>query len=253
MKTTQHPHIIKLCLILTIILGVTPACRDSFNECLSGPGQTTTKRIGLYPFKNVKLRDNIGLTLVNGSVYEMEVTAGKNIIPMLGIEIINQTLNLRNNSTCPLLKDPWKTIEVRLTVPELDTIFVENHGDINSMLPFETDDLVIRISDSPSNINLEVKTDYVRVENLTGTGDIALKGFSEVADCYHAGYGTIDFRYLVCQEVNINSTSVNHCYIRAGEDYLFAVVSGEGNIYYHNDPIRLDLKLEGQGRLIKVP
>ena len=253
MQRKKLLHTVCLYLVIITLASIAPACRDSFNECLSGPGETISQRIGLYPFRNVKVRDNIGLTLVNGPVCEMEVTAGKNIIPMLGIEIINGTLNLRNNSTCPLLKDPWKTIEVKLTVPDLDTIFIENHGEINSNLPFETDDLVVRISESPSNINLEVKTGYLRVENLTGTGDIAVSGFAEIADCYHAGYGTIDFRHLVCDEVNINTASVNHSYIRAGDDYLFAVVSGEGNIYYHNDPRRLDLKLEGPGRLIRVP
>lgn len=240
-------------MVFFTLLTVVPSCRDSFNECLSGPGETISQRIGLNPFRNVKVRDNIGLTLANGPVHEMEVTAGKNIIPMLGIEIINGTLNLRNNSTCPLLKDPWKTILVKLTVPYLDTIFIENHGEITSVIPFETADLVMRITESPSDINLEINTNYIRVENLAGTGDIAVRGFAEVADCYHAGYGTIDFRNLVCDEVNINTASVNHCYIRAGDDYLFAVVSGEGNIYYYNDPRRLDLKLEGPGRLIRVP
>lgn len=227
-------------------------CRDAFNECLSGKGKIKTQRIGLYPFENVKVKDNISLELLNGPNFEIEVTAGKKVIESLGIQITNGTLNLRNNSTCPMFKDPWQAIEIKLIVPDLDTLFIENHGEIKSLAPFETDDLVIRILESPSQVNLEIDSKYIRVENLSGTGDIAILGFSESADCYHAGYGTIDFRYLICNDVYINTVSANHCYVRAGKDYLFAVVAGIGNIYYHNDPARLDLKQEGSGRLIKV-
>lgn len=231
---------------------LTAGCRDAFNECLSGKGKIKTQRIGLYPFQNVKVRDNISLELLNGPYFEMEVTAGEHVIEGLGIEITNGTLNLRNNSTCPILKDPWDAIEIKLTTPDLDTIFIENHGEIKSLIPFKTNNLVLRISESPSQVSLEVDSKFIRVENLTGTGDITIRGYSQTADCYHAGFGTIDFRYLVCDEIHINTVSANHCYVRAGNDYFFAVVGGKGNIYYHNDPVRLDMKQEGSGKLIKV-
>jgi hypothetical protein len=235
-----------------MVLLLTAGCRDAFNECLSGKGKIKTQRIGLYPFQNVKVRDNISLELLNGPYFEMEVTAGEHVIEGLGVEITNGTLNLRNNSTCPILKDPWDAIIIKLTTPDLDTLFIENHGEIKSIMAFKTDDLVLRISESPSRIKLEVESKFIRVENLTGTGDIAISGYSQTADCYHAGFGTIDFRSLICKEIYINTVSANHCYVRAGEEYLFAVVAGKGNIYYHSDPARLVLQQEGSGRLIKV-
>lgn len=251
-QITGIKYVFAIAVISSVMLLAMPGCHNVLNECLSGPGKTTTKRIGLYSFKNVKVRDNISLTLENGPKYEMEVTAGENIIPGLYLDIINNTLNIRNLSTCPLLKDPWKPVEVVLTVPDLDTVFVENQAEIRSLIPFKTDHLVVRVSDSPSRIDMNVNCRYVRVENFSGTSDVAVRGFADTVDCYHAGYGTIDFRSLASNRMIVNSASDNHCYIKAGEDYLFAVISGKGNIYYHNDPTRLDLKLEGTGRLIKV-
>lgn len=227
-------------------------CRDSLNKCLSGKGAIVSKRISLYDFQNVRVRDNISLEIINGDHFELEVTAGENLVEELGLQITENTLNIRNSSTCPILKDPWDPIEVRLSVPDLDTLFIENQSDIANTSPFETDDLVIIISESPSNINMEVACEYIRIENLTGTGNIKISGETQVADCYHAAYGTIDLRYLKCTEAIINSISSNHCYVRAGSEYLFAVVGGSGNIYYQYDPDRLDLKQEGSGRLIKI-
>jgi hypothetical protein len=200
----------------------------------------------------VKARDNISLEIANGPGFEMQVTAGENLIEELGLQITNNTLNIRNNSTCPILKDPWDAIEVRLIVPDIDTIFIENQAAISNNIAFETDDLVIRISESPSQINMAVDCEYLRVENLTGTGDIAFSGNAIIADFYHAAYGTIDLRYLVCDEVVINTVSTNHCYVRAGKDYLFAILGGKGNIYYQYDPAVLDFRQEGTGQLIKI-
>lgn len=252
MKSACKSYQIVLLILISTGTFLASGCRDSLNECLSGKGPVVSKRIGLYPFKNVKVRDNISLEMVNGKGFEIEVTAGENLVEGLGLQIINNTLNIRNSSTCPIFKDPWEPIAVRLTVPDLDTIFIENQADIANSAPFETDNLVIIISESPSNINMEVNCEYIRIENLKGTGDVKILGQTQIADCYHAAYGTVDLRYLECNESIINSVSSNHCYVRAGRDYLFAIVGGSGNIYYQFDPSRLDLKQEGSGKLIKI-
>ncbi len=252
MKSACQSYQIVLLFLISMGTFLASGCRDSLNECLSGKGPVVSKRIGLYSFKNVKVRDNISLEIVNDNSFEMEVTAGKNLVEGLGLQIINNTLNIRNSSTCPIFKDPWNPIAVRLSVPDLDTIFVENQADIVNSAPFETDNLVIIILESPSNIKMEVDCEYLRIGNQNGTGDIKILGQAQIAEYYHAAYGTVDLRYLECNELIINSVSSNHCYVRAGRDYLFAIVGGSGNIYYQFDPSRLDLKQEGTGKLIKI-
>lgn len=227
-------------------------CRDAFNECLSGPGKLKTKRMGLYSFRNLRIKDNINLTLISGDNYELEITAGENIIPMLGIEIINNTLSLSNRSTCPLLKNPWKGIEMKLTVPRLDTLFVASYGQVKSTIPFIDDYLLISISDSPAEIDLQVDCNFLRVENLSGTAAIKISGNAKNVECYHVGFGKIDFIDLYSKIMSINMQSTNDSHLRGGDNYFYAALSNIGNVYYYNDPLTIDLIRYDSGGLIRA-
>lgn len=227
-------------------------CHDSFNECLSGPGSVKTERMGLYAFGNVWVKDNIDLTLVNGNTYELEITTGQNLIPMLGINIINNTLYLSNESTCSLLKDPWKRIAMKLTLPTLDTLFIESFGEINCMGNFAADNLAVKVFESPSNINFSVDCNFLNFENLSGTANINIQGRALRFNCFHAGYGKLNFSGLHADYVYFNTQSTNNCFVRGGNRYFYAVMAGIGNAYYFNDPEKIDLVTKNTGRLIRV-
>lgn len=228
-----------------------PACHDTFNECLSGSGKTKTERMGLYPFKNVSVNDNIDLAIKNGNDYSLEITAGENIIPMLGIEIINGTLNLSNKSTCPLLKKPWEALTMILTVPKLDTIFVKSHGQLHSLGTFASKSLMIRITNSPADIDLEIEATHFRIENLSGTANIKISGQVHSAECYHAGFGTIDFTNLRPQYLYLNMNSTNDSEIWGAENYLFASLNNIGNVYYYHEPVKIEWEINDSGQLIR--
>lgn len=241
-----------LCIAIFLVMINFSACNDSLNECLNGQGRTITKRQGLYDFNNIRVKDNISLTLANGSINELEITAGENLIPELGINIINNTLVLSNQSTCPMFNDPWKNIRMKITVKDIDTIFVEGYGALKSIEPFAVDALTIRISDSPAVVNMNLDCDFVRLENLSGTGNVNLSGTTDVIECFHSGYGKVDLTKLVSHYSYINMQSSNDSYVRGGEVFFYAVISSIGNVYYYNDPDRIEITTQSSGRLIKL-
>jgi len=228
------------------------ACNDSLNECLNGQGRTITKRQGLYDFNNIKVKDNISLTLVNGSVNELEISAGENLIPELGIDIIDNTLVLSNQSTCPMFKDPWKNIEMKISVKDIDTIFVESYGVLRSIEPFVDEVLTIRISDSPATVDMNIDCEFLRLENLSGTGNVNISGTTDLIECFHSGYGKVDLTKLVSRYSYINMQSSNDSYVRGGDVFMFAVLSSIGNVYYYNDPDKIEITTQSSGRLIKL-
>jgi hypothetical protein len=248
----RKSHHTILCLFASLALLLFGGCHDSFNKCLTGPGSVKTERMGLYAFGNVRVQDNIDLTLVNGNDYELEITTGENLIPMLGINIINNTLHLSNESTCALLKDPWKRIAMKLTLPTLDTLFIESFGDINCLGDFMADSLVVQVIESPSNIKLSVDCNFLNFGNLSGTADITIEGRTLRFNCFHAGYGKLNFSGLHADYVYFNTQSTNNCFVRGGNRYFYAVMAGIGNAYYFNDPEKIDLLIKNTGQLIRV-
>lgn len=238
--------------ILLVILTSSSACHNSFNECLSGSGKTKTERMGLYSFRNVCVMDNINLTIENGDEFELEITTGENIIPMLGIEIQNNTLTLSNESTCLVLKDPWTNIDMKLIVPQLDTIFLQSHGSLVSSVPFESESLLISLTDTPAKVDLQVGCGFLRIENLSGTADVKISGNVSRAECYHSAYGKIDFTGLYAEFMNLNVQSSNDTYIWGGTEYFYVAIGDIGNVYYYNQAKLMEVISESSGELIKV-
>ena len=74
MKRVIHIGIFT-CVMLVLLLLV--GCQDTFNECLKGKGATVTERIGLYPFGNVVVYDNLELTLAQGNEYMVQIKIGR--------------------------------------------------------------------------------------------------------------------------------------------------------------------------------
>jgi hypothetical protein len=246
----KHRHIIFLSCLLIILL-VSAGCHDTFNECLNGKGAIVTQRIGLYPFGNVEVYDNLELTLVQGSDYMMEVTAGENIIPMLRLNLKGNTLVLSNESSCPMLKDPWKPIKVVLTAPKFDTLIVKSHADVRTLQPIRQKEFSIRVSQSAARVQMGVDCEKLTIENKDGTADVTISGRAHRTVCNHAGFGKLDLTGLSSVYLNLGAQSRNDCRVRAGDDYFFAVLRDIGNVYYTNDPLHIELFVESSGQLIK--
>jgi hypothetical protein len=245
-------HLVIFVFWMGILLLSLPACHDAFNECLSGPGKTINERMGLYSFKNVSINDNIDLSIKNGKQYSLEITAGENIIHNLGIEIVNGTLNLSNKSTCALLKKPWDAITMILTVPELDTIFVKNHGRIQSQGIFYSQALLVRVTDSPAEVDLEIEATHFRLENMSGTANIKISGQVQNTECYHGGFGIIDLTNLHQQYLYLNMNSTNNSEIWGAEKYLFASLNNIGDVFYYREPAKIEWENNDSGQLIRA-
>lgn len=151
-----------------------------------------------------------------------------------------------------MLNDPWQNIEMKISVKDIDTIFIESHGMVKSIQPFEDEALTIRISDSPAFVDMNIDCDFVRLENLSGTGDVNLSGTANVLECFHSAYGRVDLTKLVSHYSYINMQSSNDSYVRGGEIYFYAVLSSIGNVYYYNDPDRIEITTQSSGKLIKL-
>ncbi|HZK08822.1 MAG TPA: DUF2807 domain-containing protein [Bacteroidales bacterium] len=248
MKRVIHIGIFT-CVMLVLLLLV--GCQDTFNECLKGKGATVTERIGLYPFGNVVVYDNLELTLAQGNEYMVQITAGENIIPMLGINIENNTLLLSNESSCLLLTDPWKPIKVVVTAPQFDTLTIRSHAGVYTQLPIKQDKFSIRLNKSVAKVEVEVDCEKLAIEYFDGTADVTIRGRAYRANCYHAGVGRLDLTQLHSVYMNMGAESRNDCRVRGGDEYFFVSLRDIGNVYYTNDPQHIELFLESSGQLIK--
>jgi hypothetical protein len=250
MKTSIHIalYVLSGCLILFFL-----GCgKGQFGDCLSGRGKTVTETRGLLSFNNVSVNDNISLNILQGTSRKVTISTGENVISSITTSIDENILYIRNESPCMALSDPWNHVEVELTIPEFDTLFISTAGDVMIADTFYMDSAWIRIDESSGTIDLTINARELNVHYQTGTSDIRVYGKCQEALFYTAAYGLLDTRNLLLERTTINNGSSNDCYVSSGTLTLDAKITSMGNIYYQGNPVNLVEVIEGSGKVIKL-
>jgi hypothetical protein len=244
-----HRHIV----IMVIAALAMVSCEgDLLNDCLSGRGNPATEKRGLYRFGNIAVYDNINLTIEQGDDYTITINTGHKLIPMITSMINYNTLEIRNESPCALLKDPWKKVDVVVRLPLLDSLFVMSQGDVQTNGAIEGKNVFAEISESPGEISLHLNTGFFRVDFLKGTANIKISGHSDTVFIFHNAAGLVDGLNITSDASIVNSNSVNDVYIRTCKKLLDVKIGYIGNVYYRNDPERIVLTTSDRGRLLRL-
>jgi hypothetical protein len=236
--------------LIIAVLGT--SCEGNLlTECLSGRGNPSSEKRGLYPFGNIAVHDNIDLILEQGADYSITINTGHKLIPLITNMIHNNTLEIRNESPCGILKDPWKRVEVIVRFPKLDSLFVLSNGDVGVRGTISLSRLFAEVSENPGNINLNLNCEFFRLDFLKGTADVSLTGYSDTVFIFNNSAGKVDALNVRTQAMVVNSNSSNHVYVRSGDQLLDVKIEYIGNVYYTHDPLKLILNASNSGRLFR--
>jgi len=223
---------------------------DLFHDCLSGRGSTTTVRRGLFAFGNVAAYDNIQLTIEQGNEYSVTITSGHKLIPMITTLIVNNTLEIRNDSRCELLKDPWKPVEVLLKVPVLDSVFIMTQAKVRVNGVVGGNNFFVEATETSADIEITLNNRYFRLDFLKGTADINITGYSDTIFIYSVAAGKVDARSGYSDVMVVNTGSMNDIYVRAGKKLLDVYIQNIGNVYYTTDPAEIVFYSTNTGKLL---
>ncbi len=246
---------LQIWMVLTMLTGmmfVFGACRNSFNKCLSGTGDQMVERRKMHSFRNIEVSDNIRLEIVQGEMHEVQISAGDKLIPMIRTRIENDVLHISNESICPLLKDPWIPVDVVVSLPDMDSLLIKSQSEVKIPVPFKTDNLYVRVTESAAHVILNVETGYLRFGLTDGPADAIISGISRETVIYNGGYGPVESRGLYSERLYLNSNSTNHIFARAGSDFTNVIISFTGNIYYTGETARLEYFSKGSGELLRL-
>ena len=250
---SKNLHIVLVLSLVGILSVVINSCtKDKFNECWSGSGTPSSEQRGLYSFRNVAVYDNIDLHIVQGEGYDVKIEAGENIIPMITTRIGLDKLVIRNESTCPMFKDPWKGVAVTLTVPKFDTLEIYSHGKVTCADSLRMENVKVYISENTGKVDLSFSVFRLNVSYNSGTSHVFIRGKAHTGIFYTSAYGPMDCTAFYPIFMIINSNSTNDCYISSGEKLLDAKITGIGNIYYRGEPLKIIEDYHSSGRLIKL-
>ncbi|MBC8883990.1 DUF2807 domain-containing protein [Flavobacterium piscinae] len=100
-------------------------------DCIKSTGEMVTREIEVTPFETVFVYTGIGLVIKQGPEYKLEVKSGENLIDDIEVKVENNTLTLKDKTTCNWVRDYGQTT-VYITAPSLSDIHSKTEQEIRS-------------------------------------------------------------------------------------------------------------------------
>jgi len=203
-------------------------------------------------FSEISLRIPGQLHLKQGNNQSINIEAKSSTLEDIIVEVKDRQLIIRfpNRNLFFGNFNPGK-IDIYVTVPEIDGLYVSGSGDIIAEGEIETRILDLAVSGSGDIKIRDLKTDRVKA-SISGSGDILIDD-GGVADDFSAnisGSGSINAEDFEANDVSVHIAGSGGCSITA-ERSLKARIAGSGNVYYNGNP-DIDSSVAGSGRVKKL-
>ncbi|AKD03886.1 head GIN domain-containing protein [Pontibacter korlensis] len=230
-------------LLASVALLATITSCDDDGFCLKGEGDAESRTLELEPFRGVDVSGDTKVYIRRGSGQQVEVRGQGNILDELETDVQNGVWGIEFGRC--LRKH--ETVEVYITVPELDQAHVGGSGAVTLEDVFETRNFETSVSGS-GDILLRLVSEQVNAR-ISGSGTIRAGGIAENQDISISGSG----KY---RAFDVNSRAVEVSVSGSGEvevnvdEQLDVDISGSGRVYYTGNP-SVNSSISGSGKVIK--
>ncbi|WP_266206114.1 head GIN domain-containing protein [Pontibacter kalidii] len=221
--------------------GTLSACED--NNCIKGEGDLETRTLNLQPFSRVEANGDFKVYITQGETQLVEVRGEPNILDQLETSISNNTWEIEHRDCVRRSK----TVEVYITMPQVQSLYLNGSGRIVSQDEFTANELAVEINGS-GKIDFDVVAAKV-IARVTGSGEVALHGEAPLYTVNISGSGKAAAFDLQSKNVTVNLSGSGVAEVNASEA-LAADISGSGVVYYLGNPA-VTTNISGSGKVVK--
>jgi len=236
----------KLMIASIVILPMTlVSCRDEFPFGISGQGEIVSQTVNPDDFDGFVSDISAEIFLTQGAVQEVVIEAQQNIIVNLDLTHVESGIwKIRYHEPVHFAKP----VKIYITVPTLTLAGISGSGEITGLTPFTgLNNLKLIISGSGS---MNLKTESKELDAvISGSGDMSVSGKTGSLNVAVSGSGGFHGADLVTSRADMIVSGSGSARLTV-EEYLKAIVSGSGDIYYYGNP-GLDVRVSGSGRVAR--
>jgi hypothetical protein len=226
-------------------------------DCIKSTGSIITKEFEVTSFENIYVYKGIGLVITQGPDYKVEVRTGENLMSDIDVKVENNSLKIKDNSTCNWVRDYGHTV-VYVTTPTLVEIRSKTEQDIvsNGVLTFPI--LRLFALDSKGDgqkgagtgdFIMEINNDQFVVE-CNNVSRFYISGATNEANLnYYDGNGRIEAQNLTVQNINVFHRGSNDMIVKPIQSITGKMVS-TGNIVLKNNPPLVNVQELYQGHVV---
>lgn len=206
----------KLLFLLLFSIIILTSCNNDNSRCLISNGEIKTVKHDIEYFDKVTIQSDLEVHFETSTTNSITITAGKNLIPHIDYNIINNELILQDKNGCDWLRKDIKPIVI-LSSPDFKEITILQACDIKSTDTIKVDNLSIQnwAGIFTSDILIEADSLYFRCH--ASTGDYHIEGKCNYAYIYNVGSGYLKADKLECKKIHVVHSSIGNTELNASE------------------------------------
>ncbi|KAA9331587.1 DUF2807 domain-containing protein [Hymenobacter busanensis] len=237
---TKNPALL---LALPAALLLTGCDNDGLNPSIRGEGASVTETRSAGSFSRVEVATDADVTITQGPQQEVRVEAQPNILGILETDASGGKLRIETGRYNLRSHNP---IKVFITVPALTSVRLSSNGHIGSASAWEAGSFSVEDTGSGS-VDLMLGQVHDLSTNITGSGDVTLRGAADAHAAHLTGSGQLQSYDLSTRTTNLTATGSGRSFVRVSSS-LDVKLTGSGSVYYKGTP-SVSARTTGSGRV----
>ncbi len=231
---------------------------ENSTDCLQTDGDVIRYEVDIPFFDKIQPEDDIQVILKQGNVPSVFVQTGKNIAPEIYVDVLEETLIMRNDNSCNIFRDYGKTV-ITVTSPNITFIKQASSFPIRSEGILSFPSLLIWSNTNPTPLltNANKSGDVflnLNVENISilanGSSNFVLSGNADKASFVLSDeYPQIFAPDLIVNDITISHVSAAQMVIHPIES-LRGQIRATGDVISVNRPTIIEVEEFFTGKLI---
>lgn len=226
-------------------------------DCVKSTGNMIMKEVEVTPFENIRVYKGIGLVIKQGENYKVEVRSGENLIDDIEVKVQDNTLFLKDKTTCNWVRDYGQTT-VYITAPNLIEIRSKTEQNIVSdgVLAYPSLNLIALDKDGDGEEGAGTGDFILQIDSsnfFIGNNNVSRYYISgKTFDCFigfYNGNGIVKAENLEITNLGLYHRGFNDIHVN-----VLQLVTGDlyatGNLILHSNPPTVEVIEHYQGRLI---
>jgi hypothetical protein len=231
--------------VLTWIV-ISSCDQGDVTDCFKKKGKNTTVEYTLGFFHTVVVLDEVDIYLLNGVDQRVEVSAGKNLLPAIRLEVEDSVLTIRNKNVCNWVREPGNP-GVYLYSNRLRRAEIYDYSNF-----YSTDTLELKkvelFSDGTGNFDLLINVDTLLIESIY-ISNFKISGKVDFLKIYFTDDSRFDGKKLVSDYNRIDHTGSNLIELYPIKE-LSGVINSTGDIHYYHEPELVNVTINHTGQLV---
>ena len=239
-------------ILLLLLLVISFSCSKP-SDCIESSGKEVTKSYDLSSFNKIKVYNGINLIITEGSAQKIEVKTGENLISDISINVVDNMLILKDNTTCNWVREYGQTT-VLVTTPTLTDIICKTEKLISSngtltfpYLRLESIDLTDGAG--TGDFNLQVDNNILIIESNNISNFYISGKTKDFTANFYEGNGRIEAANLQCDNLMVFHRGSNDMIVNP-QIKMSGTMYSTGNIQCKNPSVINNILSLYQGKVI---